>query len=142
MEENKTEQYTFGPDEKDILEILASFERELGEKLQQSESEIEKVKYYETFDINGINFKNIFTTTEQDAKGNTTYHVYCGDSSNEILSIDSEGKVDIKNPELEKYLGEIDFEQLIEENEKIPGKLKGISEKSEPEEMENALEGE
>ena len=141
-ENDWSEEYTFGPDENDILEILAAFERELGEKLQESQNEIQKVKYYETFDINGINFKNIFTTTQKNAEGNVTYHVYCGGASNEIISIDSEGKVDIKNPELEKYLGEIDLEQLIEENEKIPGKLKGISEKAEPEEMKNALDGE
>lgn len=140
MEENQT---TFGPDEKDILEILTAFERELEEKLQESKGEIERVKYYEKFSINGIDFKNMFITTEKDAEGNITYHLYCGDSSNEIISIDSQGKINIKNPELKKYLGELDFdlEKLMEENEQDPEKLKGISEKAEPEEMEKALKG-
>lgn len=142
MEENKTEQYTFGADEKDTLEILALFEQELDERLEKSEREVEKVKYYETFDINEINFQKIFITTEKDAKGDITYHVYCGDSSNEILSIDSEGNVDVKNEDLEKFLGDVDLEKIIEENEKTTGKLKGISEKSEPEELQRAIETE
>lgn len=137
MEENK---YTFGPEEKDTLEILAAFEQELDEKLKQSKSETQKVKYYETFKMNEIDFNNIFVTTEKDSEGNISYHVYCGDSSNEILSIDSNGNVGIKNPELEKYLRDIDFEKIIEQNEKEKGKLKGISEKAEPEELQRAIE--
>lgn len=141
MEENKT---TFGPDEKDTLEILALFEQELSERLEESKSEIERVKYYEKFRINGIDFKNMFITTEKDVDGNISYHIYCGDSSNEIIYIDSEGKVQIKNPELQKYISDMDFdlEKLMEENEQEPENLKGISEKSEPEEAENALDGE
>lgn len=142
MEENKTEQYTFGPDEKDTLEILAFFEQELDRKLEESKSEVEKVKYYETFKINEINFKNIFITTEKDAEGNITYHVYCGDSSNEIIAIDPEGKVEIKNSELAQFLGDVDLEKIIEENEQDPGKLKGISEKADPEELQRAIEKE
>ena len=116
MEENKT---TFGPEEKDILEILALFEQELSERLEESKSEIERVKYYEKFKINGIDFKNIFITTEKDVDGNISYHIYCGDSSSEIISIDSEGNIYIKNPELQKYLSDIDIdlEKLMEENE-------------------------
>lgn len=142
MKENKTEQYTFGPEEKDTLEILGLFEQELDEKLEESKSEVQKVKYYETFQINEINFKNIFITTEKDAEGNLTYHVYCGDSSNEILSIGSEGKVDVKNPELVPYLLDVDLEEMINQNEKEPGKLKGISEKADPEELQRAIEKE
>lgn len=142
MEENRTEQYTYGPEEKDILEILSLFEKELDEKLQDSNSEIEKVKYYEKFNMNGIDFSNIFITTEKDAEGNETYHVYCGDSSNELLSIDSDGKLDVKNPELEKFLSEVDLEKLMEENEKNSQRLKGISEKANPEDIEKMLDGE
>lgn len=142
MDDNKTEKYTFGADEKNTLEILALFEQELDERLQESESESQKVKYYEEFKMNDIDFKNIFVTTEKDAEGNETYHVYCGDSSNEILSIDSNGNVDVKNPELALFLGEVDLDKIIEENEKEPGKLKGISEKAEPEELQRAIEKE
>jgi len=141
MEENKT---TFGPDEKETLEVLALFEQELAERLEESKSEIERVKYYEKFKINGIDFKNMFITTEKDVDGNISYHIYCGDSSNEIISINSEGKVEIKNPELQKYLNgmEINLDKLMEENEQEPERLKGISEKAEPEEAEKALKGE
>ena len=52
------------------------------------------------------------------------------------MSSDIEGNVDIKNPELKKYLGEIDLEKSIEENEKTPEKLKGKSEKAEVEQGE------
>lgn len=141
MEENKT---TFGPDEKDTLEILALFEQELSERLEESKSEIERVKYYEKFRINGIDFKNMFITTEKDVDGNISHHIYCGDSSNEIIAIDSEGKVEIKNPELQKYISDMEFdlEKLMEENEQDTEKLKGISKKAEPEEAEKTLEGE
>lgn len=142
MKENKSEQYTFGPEEKDTLEILGIFEQELDDRLEESESEVQKVKFYETFKINEVNFKNIFITTEKDVEGNLTYHVYCGDSSNEIISIDSEGNVEIKNPDLAMFLGEVDLEKVIEENEQEPGKLKGISEKADPEELQRAIEKE
>ena len=115
--------------DKDIIEILSAFERELEEKLQESKAEVERVKYYEKFRINGIDFKNMFITTEKDVDGNISYHIYCGDSSNEIISIDSEGNVQIKNPELQKYISSMDFEleKLMEENEQDPEKLKGIT---------------
>ena len=122
MEKNKTN-IDF---EKDSSQILSLFEIELRENLQESKDEIERIKYYETFDINDINFKNIFIMTEKDG----SYHVYCGNASNEILSIDSKGKIDIKNPDLAKYLEEVDLESLIQENEKAPEKLKAISKKT------------
>ena len=125
---------------KRILEILGAFERELEEKMQESKGEVERVKYYETFNISGIDFKNIFLTTETDEEGRTTYHIYCGDSSNEILTIDENGNVEVKNPELGKYLKNIHLEQLVEENEKEPERLKGISEKASPEEMQEEQE--
>lgn len=112
--------------EEDSSQILSLFEIELRENLQESKDEIERIKYYETFDINDINFKNIFIMTEKDG----SYHVYCGNASNEILSIDSKGKIDIKNPDLAKYLEEVDLESLIEENEKVPERLKAISKKT------------
>lgn len=112
--------------EKASLQILSLFEIELRENLQESKSEIERIKYYESFDINDINFKNIFIMIEKDG----SYHVYCGNASNEILSIDSKGKIDIKNTDLAKYLEEVDLESLIEENEKVPERLKVISKKT------------
>lgn len=129
-------------EEKRIIEILAAFEQELDEKLQESKGEVERVKYYETFKMNDIDFNNIFLTTEKDAEGRTTYHIYRGDSSNEILAIDENGNVEVKDPELGKYLENIDLNKLIQENKKNPERLKGVSEKASAEEMKKALEGE
>lgn len=138
MNEGKTDKYTFS--EKDILEILGAFESEIEERLQKEKKELEKVKYYEKFRMQDIDFKNIFITTEKDEKGNITQHVYAGNSSNKILSIDSEGKVTIDNPELEEFLGEVDLKKVIEENEKEQGNLKGISEKATPEDTKKMLD--
>ena len=141
MEENKSAQYTFGPEEKQILAILDSFEQELQARLQENNGEVENIKYYEKFKMGDIDFNNIFITTEKDAEGNFTFHVYSGSSSNEILAVDKDGKVSSIIPELEAYLSNINLEEVIAENEKEPGRLKGISEKMTPEEVKEMLEG-
>lgn len=141
MEENKSAQYTFGPEEKQILAILDSFEQELQERLQENNGEVENIKYYEKFKMGNIDFNNIFITTEKDAEGNFSFHVYSGSSSNEILAVDKDGKVSSIIPELEAYLSNINLEEVIAENEKEPGRLKGISEKMTPEEVKEMLEG-
>lgn len=138
MEENKSEQYTYGTEEKQILEILDAFERELQEKLQESKGEVERIKYYEKFQMQGIDFTNIFITTEKDVDGNISYHVYCGDNSKEIMSVDHEGQIKII-PELEEYLAGIDLNEMMEENEKDKKRLKGISEKTDLEELKNKM---
>ena len=141
MEENKSAQYTFGPEEKQILAILDSFEQELQARLQENNGEVENIKYYEKFKMGDIDFNNIFITTEKDAEGNFTFHVYSGSSSNEILAVDKDGKVSSIIPELEAYLSNINLEEVIAENEKEPGRLKGISEKMTPEEVKEIIEG-
>ena len=141
MEEKKSAQYTFGPEEKQILAILDSFEQELQARLQENNGEVENIKYYEKFKMGDIDFNNIFITTEKDAEGNFTFHVYSGSSSNEILAVDKDGKVSSIIPELEAYLSNINLEEVIAENEKEPGRLKGISEKMTPEEVKEMLEG-
>ena len=141
MEENKSAQYTFGPEEKQILAILDSFEQELQARLQENNGEVENIKYYEKFKMGDIDFNNIFITTEKDAEGNFTFHVYSGSSSNEILAVDKDGKVSSIIPELEAYLSNINLEEVRAENEKEPGRLKGISEKMTPEEVKEMFEG-
>lgn len=141
MEENKSAQYTFGPEEKQILAILDSFEQELQERLQENNGEVENIKYYEKFKMGNIDFNNIFITTEKDAEGNFSFHVYSGSSSNEILAVDKDGKVSSIIPELEAYLSNINLEEVIAENEKEPGRLKGTSEKMTPEEVKEIIEG-
>ena len=142
MEQNQ--KYTFGPEEKEILEILSSFENEISERLQQSNGELESVKYYEDFTLKGlrdVDISGVFLTQEKDKDGNISYHIYFRDSSNEILSIDKDGNMQI-NQLWKERIGEIDFEKSMEINDREPGRLKGISEKMTPEEMEKALKGE
>lgn len=143
MGENKTEQYTFGPEEKEILNILGSFENQLGENLKEIDTEIESVKYYNDFSFNGEfieGFENIFITVEKDKNGEITYNLY-NSNMKKILSMDSEGKIKESIEDFEKTLGKINIKELIEENEVEKGKLKGISENATSEEMEKALVG-
>ena len=142
MEQNQ--KYTFGPEEKEILEILSSFEDEISGRLQKSNVELESVKYYEDFTLHGmknVDISGVFLTQEKDKDGNISYHLYFRDSSNEILSIDKDGNMQI-NPLWKERIGEIDFEKSMKINDREPGRLKGISEKMTPEEMEKALKGE
>lgn len=119
--------------EKDIFEILGTFENELGAKLRETNGELDTVKYYEKFTLRDIknrnmDFSGVFITTEKDADGRTSYHMYCGDASTEILSIDADGNVKIR-PELEGFLENIDLEELMLENEQDKTRLKGMSQK-------------
>ena len=142
MEQNQ--KYTFGPEEKEILEILSSFEDEISGRLQQSNGELESVRYYQSFSLKGVkelDVSGVFLTEEKDKDGNITRHLYYRDSSNEILSVDKDGNIKI-NPNWKEVIGEIDFEKSMEINDREPGRLKGISEKMTPEEMEKALKGE
>ena len=51
-----------------------------------------------------------------DVDGNISYHVYSGNASNEIISINSEGEMKMI-PELESFLGNIDLNEEIEKND-------------------------
>ena len=120
-------------DEKDILQILGTFENELGAKLKETNGELDTVKYYEKFTLKDIkerdmDFMGVFITTEKNPDGKTSYHMYCGDASTEILSIDADGNLKIK-PELEGYFENINLEELMLENEQDKTRLKGMSEK-------------
>lgn len=138
MKKKNPEKYVFAPEEKEILLILSSFENELKEKLQESKTEIKRIKYYEKLQISGIDFKNVFITTEEDIYKNTSYHMYIKDSSNEILSVNAKGDIKVIE-ELKKYLGEIDLEKVMTENDKENGRLRGISERMKSEETEEIL---
>ena len=128
-------------EEKTFL-ILSTFEKELNEKLQKTNSQLEQVKYYEKFVIKGIEdieFLGIFVTTEVDAEGNRSINLYDGDSSHQILTVDSQNNIQI-TPELSMFFEEIDFQKTMEQNDKQKGTLKGISEKAEPQEIEKKLQ--
>ena len=91
-------------EEKTFL-ILSTFEKELNEKLQKTNSQLEQVKYYEKFVIKGIEdieFLGIFVTTEVDADGNRSINLYDGDSSHQILTVDAQNNIQI-TPELSMF---------------------------------------
>lgn len=135
--------YTFSPEEKEILEILATFEKEFEEKPEENRNEIQGVKYYQDYQIKGmkdVEISGVFMTKELDEEGKISYHLYYQSPKNEILSIDAEGEVQIDS-KWRDVIGDIDLEGTIGVNEREPGRLKGISEKAEPEEMEKALKG-
>lgn len=128
-------------EEKTLL-ILSTFEKELNEKLQKTNSQLEQVKYYEKFVIEGIEdieFLGIFVTTEVDADGNRSINLYDGDSSHQILSVDAQNNIHIA-PELSMFFEEIDFQKTMKQNDEQKGRLKGISEKAEPQEIEEKLQ--
>lgn len=108
--------------ENDILEKVTQFEK----NAQETKGEIQRVEYYEEFQMGGVDFKNVFIATEKDVDGNITYHVYSGESSKEIMSITSNDELNI-NSELKPYLRDINFEETIKDNERQLGKRKTIS---------------
>ena len=125
------EKDTLSPEEQQTIEKMSIFESDLNEKNKAENKELQQLKYYDNFKVSGIkdiDFSNVFITREKDKDGKVSIHMYCGDISNEILSVDGDENLTIK-PELKDFLGDIDIEELIKENEKEPGKLKGLSEK-------------
>lgn len=151
--EGKTEQYTFGPEEKEILEKLNTVESGVGEYIQTKyQRELIATKYYSELVINTpkgeITFNDVFITAEQDSNGEITYHFRWivenenGEKSiEERMVIDSNGKV-FTNGGLKDYLenSEIDIEELFAQNDIEKGRLKGISEKAEEKDISKRLE--
>ena len=142
MENNKTEQYTFAPEEKEILQKLNIVEASVNAQniQEKNQREIVATKYYSEFVINTekgpITLKDVFITAEQDQNGKTSYHFRWINENetgeqvvSECLAIDADGKVKTSG-DLAKYLGEeLDIEDLIESNDLEKGRLKGVSEK-------------
>lgn len=156
MEKNKTEQYTFGTDEKETLQAIATVEASVGQHIQEkNQRELVLTKYYSEFVINAPNgpvtLNNVFITAERNKEGEMSYHFRWiikdknGEQSlEENLVVNENGEI-YASEGLKDYLGDaqIDIEELMSENDDIKkGRLKGISEKAEQEEMEIALEGE
>lgn len=157
MDENKSVQYTFDPDEKDILEKLNLVETSVNLRLQEkNQRELIATKYYSEFIMNTkkgpITLSNVFITIEQDQQGQKSYHFRWikedknGEKSiEEDIVIGNDGKVYTIDG-LKDYLGdaEIDIEELMAENEQIQvdengierSRLKGISEKVKTNDME------
>ena len=65
MEENKTKQYTFGPNEKEILQDMAIVETSVENHIQEkSKRELISTKYYSEFVVNTkkgpVTLNNVF----------------------------------------------------------------------------------
>lgn len=154
MEENRTEQYTFGADEKETLQAMETVEASVGKHIQKKR-ELISTKYYSEFVINTpkepITLNNVFITAERNKEGDLSYHFRWimknkdGEQTiEEKIVIDENGEIYVAEG-LKDYLGdaEIDIDELMYENDDIKkGRLKGVSEKAEPEEMEKALDEE
>ena len=142
MENNKTEQYTFAPEEKEILQKLNVVEASVNEQniQEKNQRELVETKYYSEFVINTekgpITLKDVFITAEQDQNGKTSYHFRWINENEkgeqvvaECLSIDADGKVHTAG-DLANYLGEeLNIEELMKSNDLEKGRLKGVSEK-------------
>lgn len=142
MENNKTEQYTFAPEEKEILQKLNVVEASVNAQniQEKNQREIVATKYYSEFVINTekgpITLKDVFITAEQDQNGKTSYHFRWINENEkgeqvvaECLSIDDDGKVHTAG-DLANYLGEeLNIEELMKSNDLEKGRLKGVSEK-------------
>ena len=157
MENNKTEQYTFAPEEKEILQKMDVVEASVNAQniQEKNQREIVATKYYSEFVINTekgpITLKDVFITAEQDQNGKTSYHFRWINENEkgeqvvtECLAIDADGKVKTSG-DLAKYLGEeLDIEGLMESNDLENGRLKGASEKVsklEKDEQDNSPKG-
>ena len=136
MEKDRSAQYTFGANEKEILEILESFQNEFAELSKDHKRDIVRVEYYEIFKMKKGDIPGLFVTIEQSAEG-ISYHLYFQSPQNEIGSMDENGNINIKE-EWKDTLWAEDIKKCIE-NEKQEG-LKGISEKTEPHEMSERLD--
>lgn len=155
MKENKNVQYTYGPGEKEILQKMSTVEASVSQNNQEkNQRELVSTKYYSEFVIKTkqgpATLNNVFITAERNKEGEMSYHFRWiiqkenGEQTiEENLVIDENGEV-YTSQGLKDYLGDadIDIEDLMSENDSKKGRLKGISEKAEPEEMEQALEEE
>lgn len=151
MERNKSDEYTFGVDEKETLDKLdvveASVEKDL---LEKGNGELVSTKYYSKFvvNVNGmdVELKDVFIIAEKDDKGQMSYHFrWIKENENgekvveERLTINSDGKV-LSNSDLAKYLGEeLNIEEVMNENDQEKDRLKGVSKKIEPKENEKKM---
>lgn len=154
MEENKKEQYTFTPDEKEVLEKLNMVEAGINSQniQERNQRELIATKYYSEFVINTekgpVVLQNVFITAEKDQQGNMSYHfrwIREGENGEqtieENLVVDKDGKV-YATGGLKDYLGnaEIDLDGLMAENDDIEkGRLRGISEKADKKEIEKSI---
>ena len=106
MDKNKTEQLTFGADEKEILKKMETVESSIGQNIQErNQRELIATKYYSEFVINTKNgpvtLNNVFITAEKDQQGDMSYHFrWIREEENgeqtieENMIVDKDGKIE------------------------------------------------
>ena len=152
MEEQDSRQFTFTADEKETLEKLDTVEASVNSHIQKNNRQLLATKYYSEFVINTKNgpltLNNVFITIESDQEGKVSYHFrWIVEKENgeqtieENMVIDEEGKI-FAIEQLGEYLKDLDIqlEELMAENDKEQGRLKGISEKGNAEEIKKAIQ--
>lgn len=139
--------------------MAKSEKQEILEKLQQVDTSVEKhietlnrellqTRYYEQFTVNSkqgpITLQNVFITVEKDQYNRISYHFRWLEENGTIITekiiVQDDGEI-YAIPGLEEILenSNIDFEEVINENDRGKGHLKGISEKATPEQAKKLL---
>lgn len=116
--------------DKETINIMDSFENQLNNMERASVNQ--NVRFYTKFNFNGQiidELENIFLVKKENENGEIIYEIYTPNAQ-KILETDSKGKATVP------AMGEIDVNDLIEENEK---NLKGSSEKADIKEVEKDL---
>ena len=139
--------------------MAKSEKQQILEKLQQVDTSVEKhvetlnrqllqTRYYEQFTVNSkqgpITLQNVFITVEKDQYNRISYHFRWLEENGTIITekiiVQDDGEI-YAIPGLEEILekSNIDFEKVINGNDREKGYLKGISEKSTPEQVKKLL---
>ena len=137
MEENKTEEYILGAEERAIFEELKQVEASVEYNIKKLNRTLLQTRYYKEFILitkeGPVKLSNFFITVEQEENGKLSYHFRWFDKKlsmiDENMSVEK-GKVHVV-PEFKDIVGniKINIEELITENDKQKGRLKGITEK-------------
>lgn len=110
-------------EEKKSLSKVAEFEKK---SRQEAKGEIERVIYFEKFQVHGIEFPNGgFVKIEKDVDEKISYHIYSGNMHKKVASVSEEGRAEVE-PEFRSIFGDVDISQVLGENAKLPG-IKAIS---------------
>ena len=136
MAKGKSAPYSLGVNEKELLEILESFQQEFSELNKENGRKMTRLEYYGIVETKKSEIPGLFVTVQQSADGKTSYHLYFQSPQNEIGTVDENGNINIKEAWRDKLSLE-DIERCIG-NKKQEG-LKGISEEKEPHEMTQRL---
>lgn len=151
MEKHDSRQFTFTADEKETLKKLDSVEASVSSYIKGGQRELLATKYYSEFVVNtkngSVTLNNVFITAEKEQDGKISYHFrWIKENENgeqtieENIVVDADGKV-FAIDELGDYLDglEINMEELMADNDKEQGRLKGISERGDSKEIKKAL---